>query len=94
MGLIGIDVAGTMLKQLVAKAGHQRSFPLMVGDATALPIANRAFGAVLFSHVLHLFPEWKIAVDEAVRIMRPGGALLVDFGGGASTPWSAAAAQS
>lgn len=89
--LVGSDVAPAMLAQLVAKSGGQLPFPLVVGDATALPTADRSFGAVLFSHVLHLLREWKMAVDETVRIMRPGGVLLVDLGrlgGETPAPWS------
>jgi SAM-dependent methyltransferase len=30
-------------------------------------------------HVLHLIPDWRIAVDEAMRVLRPGGALVASF---------------
>jgi SAM-dependent methyltransferase len=30
-------------------------------------------------HVLHLIPDWRVAVDEAVRVLRPGGALVASF---------------
>lgn len=40
------------------------------------------------SHVLHLIPDWKAAVDEAARVLHPGGALLVDFGGTPRAPWN------
>jgi len=37
---------------------------------------------VLAVHVLHLIPAWQEAVDEAVRVLRPGGALIASFPGG------------
>jgi SAM-dependent methyltransferase len=88
VALAGADIAPEMLKRLVANAGGQPPFPIMIADATALPLATASFGAVLASHVLHLIPEWRAAVDEAVRLLRPGGVLLADFGGGAPAPWN------
>ena len=55
--------------------------PVLQADATLLPFAARSFGAVLAVHVLHLIPDWRIAVDEAVRVLRPGGALVASFPG-------------
>src|SRR5262249_30088248 len=39
------------------------------------------FGAALSVHVLHLIPRWAEAVDELLRVVRPGGVVLVDLGG-------------
>jgi ubiquinone/menaquinone biosynthesis C-methylase UbiE len=85
--LAGTDIAPAMLERLVANAGG-RPFPLLLADATRLPMADGSFGAVMASHVLHLIPDWRAAVDEAVRVLGPGGLLLADFGGGPRAPWS------
>ncbi len=85
--LVGVDIAPKMLQRLVANAGGHHLFPISVADVTALPFDDASFDAVLASHLLHLIPEWGQAVDEAVRVLRPGGVLLVDFGGGAPSPW-------
>jgi SAM-dependent methyltransferase len=60
-------------------AGGGLSMPVVQADATRLPFAARSFGSVLAVHVLHLIPEWRVAVDEAARVLRPGGALLASF---------------
>jgi ubiquinone/menaquinone biosynthesis C-methylase UbiE len=86
--LVGADIAPAMLERLVSNAGGEQPFPLLLADATHLPVVDGSVGAVLASHVLHLLPNWERAVDEAVRVLRPGGALLVDFGGGVAAPWS------
>jgi SAM-dependent methyltransferase len=86
--MAGTDIAPAMLKRLVANAGGEPPFPLLLADATRLPLAVSSFGAVLASHVLHLIPDWTKAVDEAMRILRPHGVLLVDFGGGPAFPWN------
>jgi SAM-dependent methyltransferase len=89
--LMGVDIAPKMLQRLIDNAGGRRPFPVAVADVTALPFGPGRFGAVVASHVLHLIPDWRATVDEAVRILRPGGVLLVDFGVGPPAPWHAVA---
>jgi ubiquinone/menaquinone biosynthesis C-methylase UbiE len=86
--LIGADLAPAMLSRLVANAGGSQLFPLLTADATALPLRDASVDAVLGCHVLHLIPDWRAAVDEACRVLRPGGLLLLDFGGPTPAPWS------
>ena len=58
----------------------------MIGDATALPFADGAVDAGLIRWVLHLIPDWRGVVAELVRVVRPGGVLVIHLGayGG---PW-------
>jgi SAM-dependent methyltransferase len=77
--MAGLDLSAPMLARLVEKAGG-RPFPLVVGDATALPFADRVFGAALLRHVLHLIPEWERAVAELARVVARPGAVLVATG--------------
>jgi ubiquinone/menaquinone biosynthesis C-methylase UbiE len=86
--MIGVDLAPAMLARLVANAGGNQPFPLVMADVTGLPLAGGSVDAVLGSHVLHLIADWQSALDEARRVLRPGGRLLVDFGGPKPTPWS------
>jgi ubiquinone/menaquinone biosynthesis C-methylase UbiE len=89
ISLIGVDIAPKMLRRLVDNAGGRSPLPLAVADVTVLPFPDGCFGAVLASHLLHLLPDWKAAVDEAVRVLIPGAVLLIDFGGGPPAPWHA-----
>lgn len=84
--IVGIDLAASMLRKLREKAGGRAPFPLVVGDATLLPFSDEAFGGAIGRHVLHLIPNWRGAVRELVRTVRPGGVLLLNIGvpGG---PW-------
>lgn len=84
IALAGADISGAMLRRLVANAGGTDPFPLVRADATSLPLAADSFGSVLAVHVLHLIPGWRVAVDEALRVLRPGGALVASFPGGGS----------
>jgi SAM-dependent methyltransferase len=76
----GLDLSAPMLAKLVEKAGGAPPFPLVLGDATTMPFADRAFGAAYLRWVLHLIPGWRAALAEMARVVRPGGVLLLSLG--------------
>jgi SAM-dependent methyltransferase len=86
VSMVGVDLSVPMLRKLVEKSGGDVPFPLVRADATAIPFRDDAFGAAMARHVLHLIPNWRGAVQNLVRIVRPGGILLLSVGvdGG---PW-------
>jgi ubiquinone/menaquinone biosynthesis C-methylase UbiE len=47
-----------------------------VADAAALPFADGSFDVVVSCLMLHHTPSWTVAVDEARRVLRPGGHLV------------------
>jgi ubiquinone/menaquinone biosynthesis C-methylase UbiE len=77
--MVGLDLSQPMLSQLVRKAGGV-PFPLLLGDATALPFREAAFGGAVIRWVLHLIPNWEKALGELMRVLRPGGAALIQMG--------------
>ncbi len=78
--VVGVDLSRPMLEALRGKdrAGRVR---LVQGDALALPFSGATFAAVLLVYLLHLIPKWREALAEAVRVLRPGGALLLCWTG-------------
>jgi SAM-dependent methyltransferase len=78
--MVGLDLSEAMLRKLVDKAGGRATFPLFRGDATRLPFRDAVFGGAVARHVLHLIPRWQAAVAELVRVVRPGGVLLLNIG--------------
>jgi SAM-dependent methyltransferase len=78
--LYGIDISSPMLNQLRAKPGGA-TLPSAIADATRLPFGDRSFGSAFACHVLHLIKDWRGAVAELVRVVEPGGSVLVDPGG-------------
>ena len=50
---------------------------VLVGDATRLPFPDGAFAGVLIRDLLHHLPSPRAATAEAVRVLRPGGLLLL-----------------
>lgn len=76
---IGIDLSLPMLLRLREK---QTTEPIAVvrGDATRLPFASGVFDAAIAVHIFHLIPDWRIALAEAARALRPGGVLMHGYG--------------
>ena len=80
--LVGVDLSGPMLDRYRAKAAAA-GLPAPVvlrGDATRLPFRDACVDAVLEVHVLHLVPDWELALAEARRVLAPGGVVLIGRG--------------
>jgi ubiquinone/menaquinone biosynthesis C-methylase UbiE len=87
VSVTGIDIAPLMLEQLQANYEATRgaatapsawgTLMTQVADMTALPFADATFDAVIAVHVLHLVPEWRRALGEALRVIRSGGSFLL-----------------
>jgi len=85
--LAGVDISAAMLGELRRKAGGTWPFPIAIADATRLPFADATFGGALARHVLHLIPDWRAAAAELVRVVGPGGVLLIGQGFVDDGPW-------
>jgi len=77
--LVGLDLSGPMLGKILEKAGGI-PFPLVIGDATRLPLATGVFGGAYLRHVLHLIPVWRTALTELVRVVATHGVILINIG--------------
>lgn len=86
VNVTGVDISPRMVERLEAKYAEQRerlpelpwgALHVELADMTALPFTEASFDAVLGVHVMHLVPGWRAALDEALRVLRPGGALLL-----------------
>jgi SAM-dependent methyltransferase len=65
-----VAVARTRLARFADRVSAQQA------DATHLPFPDDRFDAVLSFTMLHHVIAWEIAVDEAIRVLRPGGVLI------------------
>lgn len=77
---VGLDPATAMLavgRKKLAQRGLSRRFPLIPGDALALPFAGASFDAVTIAFGIRNVPEVDTALGEMRRVLRPGGRLLV-----------------
>lgn len=71
-GAIGLDLSRAM-----ARTAQSRGVPVAVGDAHRLPIADQSIAAVRADRVLQHLDEPVMALAEMVRVLRPGGLVVV-----------------
>jgi ubiquinone/menaquinone biosynthesis C-methylase UbiE len=83
--VIGIDASTEMTARARAKAAKAAiDIDFRTAVAEALPFSNASFDAVLSTTVLHCLPDEarRLCIREMIRVLKPGGRLLVvDFGG-------------
>ncbi len=70
--VVGVDLAESMLRKLVAKRAN-RSVDAVRADLLQLPFADDHFDVALSLHVLHLVADWQAALRELARVMSPHG---------------------
>jgi ubiquinone/menaquinone biosynthesis C-methylase UbiE len=75
----GVDLSAPMLRRAIAKALPRTRVGLTVADATQLPFRDDTFDGAYMRHVLHLVPAWRQVLAETVRVVRPGGRLVVSI---------------
>lgn len=76
--VFGIDISAPLIE--VAQQRAEQSAPtarFAVGSATELPMADASVDVVLLSELLEHMSEWSPVVDEALRVLRPGGVLYL-----------------
>lgn len=54
--------------------------PFVLGDGAALPFRSCSCSGVHLARVLHHVASWRAVLAEAVRVLRPGGALCLSLG--------------
>jgi ubiquinone/menaquinone biosynthesis C-methylase UbiE len=78
-----VHLTGVDLSEVAASAAQRRANELGLvatihqGDAAALPYPDDHFDTVVFSFALCTIPNDRQAVAEAVRVLTPGGRLLL-----------------
>lgn len=79
LDFIACDLTPGMLAQLRSRLGGD--LPVIRANAMRLPFADEAFDGVISTRFLHLFaqPDQQALLIEMVRVLKPGGKLLVDF---------------
>lgn len=76
--LTGIELSPDMLAIAQRRANDLgREFELRVGDAEALDFPSAAFDTVVCTFSLCAIPDHRRALAEMVRVLRPGGVLLL-----------------
>ncbi len=74
----GVDFAAAMIAEARRKAVERSvSIRLEEADAEQLPFPPGSFDLVISRHLLWTLPHPEAAIDEWVRVLRPGGRLIV-----------------
>ncbi len=74
----GIDFAPAMLAEARRKAAQQHvTVRFEEADAERLPFPSGSFDLAISRHVLWTLPHPEAAIDEWIRVLRPGGRLVV-----------------
>ncbi len=73
---IGLDV---MEEQIALAKKHYPQFQFITQGAEDLSqFANSSKDVVIIFGVLHHIPDWRKAIDEIVRVLKPGGSLFLE----------------
>jgi len=95
----GVDFAPAMIAEARRKAAERSVLVRFEeADAEQLPFTPARFDLVISRHLLWTLAHPKAAIDEWIRVLRPGGRLIVvdgqfDAGASAAPPGSARASE-
>lgn len=73
----GIDVSDAMLGRCRIEAG-ETPIALKAGDLTALPVGRDEFDSLISLNVAVHFPNWRDALRDWARVVKPNGRLIFD----------------
>lgn len=81
MHVTALDISDPMLDVFRDRLDHAPQLAarceLLVGNAVALPFGSDRFDAGVLAQVLYLIPDWERALDELVRVVKPGGRVML-----------------
>ena len=74
----GIDISAPLI-ELARRRAEEGGLAVRfhVGSATALDLPDASVDIVLVSELLEHLPQWQPCVDEALRVLRPGGVIYL-----------------
>jgi ubiquinone/menaquinone biosynthesis C-methylase UbiE len=78
--ITAVDLADEMLKlarENIARDDLSKRIEIVKSDAKQLPFENDCFSAVMSNSIVHHIPKPFIALQEMVRVLKPGGLLFV-----------------
>ena len=76
--VVGIDLSETMVKEATKRAeGFSKSLRFEKGDALAMSFKDNSFDAAMSSIVFQHLPDPQRALDEMVRVTKPGGTVTI-----------------
>jgi len=79
--VVGIDTSHEMLKFLNSETEREKNGTTtpVRGDIEHMPFPDNTFDTVVTVHVLFHLPQYAEIVKEFIRVLKPGGRMVVDF---------------
>lgn len=75
--VIAVDQSAEMLNQMKMRFGDSGGIEYRVGDSSALPIGDQSVDYVFANMYLHHVEYPAAAITEMVRVLKPGGKLVI-----------------
>ena len=73
--LVAFDI---MPEQIELAKKRYKEARFFVGDVTEIKSPSNKYDAVFVFGILHHVPEWKVALREIYRVLKPKGVLLIE----------------
>lgn len=75
--VLATDFAEGMLKRASQKCRKYRNVSFRQEDITDIKSADNSFDKVVAGNVIHLLPEPEKALNELLRVVKPGGKVII-----------------
>ena len=73
---VGVDLSSGMLREFASRVARVTP-PLVQADGQQLPFPDATFDVVMLIQVFGGLRNWRQFIDEARRVLRPAGALII-----------------